>query len=251
MPRQKGLIKVRGTMGDMTFYRTKDGHLVREKGGIDGKRIATDPAFQRTRENGAEFGTAGKGGQLVRKALRLLLKHARDRRVTSRLTQHLLQVIKTDTLNPRGSRRIEDGDMSLLDGFDFNKEGKLETFFFTGYTPTLDRAAGTLEVAVDAFVPQDLIDAPSGTTHLELVAGVGALNFEARTFEESRDSSGILPWDETEQPALTLTGSFTGGTTDPILQVLGIRFYQEVNGEMYPLRNGRYNALAIVGVDQV
>src|SRR5690554_2559204 len=239
MARQKGILKVKGTMGDMTFYKTQDGYLVREKGGIDGKRIATDPAFQRTRENGKEFGTAGKGGQLVRKALRLLLQHAKDRRMVSRLTRELLKVIKTDTLNERGNRRIEDGDMSLLEGFDFNIGGKLNTVFFTGYSPTLDRTAGTLEVAIDAFVPNELIDAPKGTTHLELVAGVAVLDFEIPTFEASHDSSGIIPWNAVEQPALTLNGSFTGGTTQPLLQVIGVRFYQEVNGEMYSLRNGR------------
>jgi len=32
---------------------------------------------------------------------------------------------------------------------------------------------------------------------------------------------------------------------------LGIEFYQEVNGQMYPLKNGSYNALSIVKVDTV
>ena len=61
MARQNGIIKLKGTIGDISFYKTGDGHLAREKGGIDASRIANDPAFQRTRENGAEFGTAGKG----------------------------------------------------------------------------------------------------------------------------------------------------------------------------------------------
>ena len=46
MARQKGIIKLKGTIGDITFYKTQDGHLAREKGGIDASRIASDPAFQ-------------------------------------------------------------------------------------------------------------------------------------------------------------------------------------------------------------
>ena len=65
MARQKGIIKLRGTVGDITFYKSKDGHLVRERGGVDGNRIANDPAFKRTRENGSEFGRAGKSGKLL------------------------------------------------------------------------------------------------------------------------------------------------------------------------------------------
>jgi hypothetical protein len=69
MARQKGIIKLKGTIGDITFYKTQDGHLAREKGGIDASRIKTDPAFQRTRENGSEFGRAGKAGKVLRTAL--------------------------------------------------------------------------------------------------------------------------------------------------------------------------------------
>jgi hypothetical protein len=58
MARQKGIIKLKGTIGDITFNKTQDGHLAREKGGVDASRIKNDPAFQRTRENGSEFGRA-------------------------------------------------------------------------------------------------------------------------------------------------------------------------------------------------
>lgn len=59
MARQKGIIKLDGTIGDITFYKSQDGYLAREKGGVSADRIANDPNFQRTRENGQEFGRAG------------------------------------------------------------------------------------------------------------------------------------------------------------------------------------------------
>ncbi len=99
MARQKGIIKLKGTIGNITFYKTNDGHLAREKGGIDAKRMATDPAFQRTHENGSEFGRAGKAGKVLRVALRLLLLNASDNRVVSRLTQSMVKVIQADTFS--------------------------------------------------------------------------------------------------------------------------------------------------------
>lgn len=87
MARQKGIIKLKGTIGDITFYKTQDGHLAREKCGIDASRIASDPAFQRTRENGSEFGRAGKAGKVLRTSLRGLLLNSADGRMVSRLTQ--------------------------------------------------------------------------------------------------------------------------------------------------------------------
>ena len=50
MARQKGIIKLDGTIGGITFYKSQDGYLAREKGGVSADKIANDPNFQRTRE---------------------------------------------------------------------------------------------------------------------------------------------------------------------------------------------------------
>ncbi|MAP80977.1 MAG: hypothetical protein CL526_07795 [Aequorivita sp.] len=251
MAKQKGIVKLKGTIGDFTFYKSGDGYLAREKGGIEKNRILNDPAFKRTRENGMEFGTAGKSGQLIRKGERLLLRQASDNRVTSRLVQVLMSIIKTDSLNKRGSRTVQDGNMALLKGFDFNLKGKLDTVFFSGYSLAFDRAAGSLDVTIAEFIPNETIDAPRGTTHIQLVGGVCALDFVNKSFEEDHAFSTIIPWDMTLQAPITLSSTISPATTVPVIQVVGVNFFQEVNGEMYPLRNGAFNALAIVEVDQL
>ena len=67
MAQQDGFILIKGTLGKLNFYKSKDGHMVRQKGGVSAERIASDPSFQRTRENGAELvkmiGMAGKNLQ--------------------------------------------------------------------------------------------------------------------------------------------------------------------------------------------
>jgi len=251
MAKQKGIFKVRGSLDDINFYKTKDGHLVREKGGVDAKRIKTDPAFQRTRENGQEFGTAGKGGQLIRRGFRLLMRLAKDGRVTSRLTQQLMQVVKTDTLNTRGNRTIQDGNMQLLANFDFNTRAKLESIFYKKQVPTYDRATGDFELVVSEFKPQEFIEAPQGTTHIQIVAGLCAIDFVERTFEEAHDRSAIIPWDMDTHPDIILSAEIPENSPHPVVQVVGVNYYQDVNGEMYPLKNGTHNSLAIVSVDQL
>ena len=115
MARQKGIIKLKGTLGGITFYKTsQDGHLAREKGGIEKSRIESDPAFQRTRENGAEFGRAGKAGKMLRTALRGLLINSADGRMVGRLTQQMVKVIQADAVNERGLRSVIDGEAELL-----------------------------------------------------------------------------------------------------------------------------------------
>mgnify|MGYP007127515140 CR=1 FL=1 len=70
MANQKGIIKIEGTVGGMTFYKKDGQYLVKEKSSISADKIANDPAFARTRENNAEFGAAGTAGKLLRDALR-------------------------------------------------------------------------------------------------------------------------------------------------------------------------------------
>ena len=161
MARQKGIIKLKGTIGDITFYKTQDGHLAREKGGIEASRIASDPAFQRTRENGSEFGRAGKAGKLLRTALRPLLLNSADGRMVSRLTQQMVKVIQMDAVSDRGLRNVIDGEIELVLGFEFNIRGKLGTSLFAPFTPVIDRVAGTLDVSIPPFVPANMIAAPS------------------------------------------------------------------------------------------
>ena len=120
MAKQKGILPVKGTIGNLTFYKSQDGYLIREKGGIDAERIASDPAFQRTRENGAEFGRAGKAGKLLRNAVRTLSQNASDSKMISRLVREMTKVVKTDKVNPRGLRDVIDGEAELLEGFEFN-----------------------------------------------------------------------------------------------------------------------------------
>jgi hypothetical protein len=125
MAKQKGIIKLKGTLGDITFYKTQDGYLAREKGGIEASRIANDPNFQRTRENGAEFGTAGKAGKMLRNSIRALLQNVSDGRMVGRLTQEMVKVLQADVTSVRGQRNVIDGEAELLEGFEFNIRSKL------------------------------------------------------------------------------------------------------------------------------
>ena len=248
MAKQKGIIKLKGTLGDITFYKTQDGFLAREKGGIDGNRIANDAAFQRTRENGAEFGTAGKAGKILRLAIRALLQNAADNRMVGRLTREMVKVVKADITNPRGQRNVIDGEAELLEGFDFNIRGKLGTTVFATYNAKINRDTGAMTVSISSFVPLNMIAAPSGTTHYKIISAGAEIDFEAETFVEAHSETAILPWDAVATVAINQVNAVTPNSTKPLFLALGVEFYQEVNGQMYALKNGSYNPLALVQV---
>ncbi|MGC4041944.1 MAG: hypothetical protein QM710_14465 [Flavobacterium sp.] len=250
MARQKGIIKLKGTIGGITFYKTsQDGHLAREKGGIEKSRIESDPAFQRTRENGSEFGRAGKAGKLLRTALRALLLNSADGRMVSRLTKEMVKVIQADLTSERGLRNVIDGEAELLVGFEFNIRGKLGTSLYAPFTSAIDRVSGETTVDIPSFIPINMIAAPSGTTHFKIISGGAEIDFEAETFVVETSETAILAWDATATAVISQTNAVTAASTKPLFLAIGIEFYQEVNGQMYPLKNGAFNPLSISKVD--
>lgn len=249
MARQDGVIKLTGQMGGISFYKSRDGHLVRLKGGIDGDRIKNDPAFARTRENGAEFGRAGSSAKLLRTALRTSIMNVSDGRMASRLTQLMVKVIQADATNARGQRNVLDGEVSLLTGFEFNQNARLDKTFFAPYNMIIDRAAGTMTITIPPFNAAQMIAAPQGATHFKLVSGGTAIDFESGSYVTNNAQSLETEINSTQVPEIILNQAVTSGSDKPLILVFGIEFYQQVNGELYALRNGAFNALTIAGVD--
>ena len=247
MARLKSLIKIEGTLDDLTFYKGEDGYLVRTKGGVSGDRIKTDPKFQRTRENGREFANSAKSGKLLRRAIRTLLKDAKDTRVTSRLTQAMSKVKNSDVTSTRGDRNVSVGILTPdgknhLKGFDFNNKSILENVLETDYS--LDTSTGILQL--DDFIPMQDIGMPLGATHVSLRSMFLSLDFTTREKEIHFSNTVNLTIDEIVTDVVLTANIPTGPGSK--FYLLAMSFFQEVNGTQYPLNNGSFNALQILEV---
>jgi hypothetical protein len=106
-------------------------------------------------------------------------------------------------------------------------------------------------VAIAPFVPMNMMAAPAGATHFNLVAGGSAVDFEAQTYVADTVKNGVQPIDTNATTAITLNTNVGAASTVPLFLVLGIQFYQQINSQLYILKNGAYNALALVDVNGV
>lgn len=246
MAKLKGILKIEGTLDELTFYKTQDGHLVKTKGGVSADRIANDPNFQRTRENGSEFGSSATAGKVLRNAVRNLMMNASDNRVTSRLTQVMTVIKNYDTTSARGERTVAIGiadpaALALLKDFDFNDKAILSGVLFAPFIVT----PATGEIAIPAFVPLNDIAYPGGATHVNLKAAYANVDFtnEISAIEYSPVTN--LPIDGTNTPVSLVPAAVPAGAGTKFYLLL-LEFFQEVNGIQYPLKNGAYNVLNIV-----
>lgn len=248
MAKSSGIIKIEGTVEDLTFYKKDGKSFVRKKGGIPKERIANDPNFVRTRENNSEFSHSGSSGKVLKLAIGSMVFKAKDSKLSSRLLQLMSKIKNLDAVSTRGNRQVAIGletaeGKQLLKGFDFNANAPLKSVFFAPFN--LDTTTGVFTI-ID-FIPLEQLMYPQGATHISLQSAVVHVDFA--TFESEVAVSSIvnLPLNLTMSTSLLTPSSVPTGAGVQLF-LLMISFYQEVNGVQYSLRNEEYNVLNIVDV---
>lgn len=249
MAKLKSLLKIEGTLDGMTFYKGKDGYLVRTKGGVSKARIQNDPAFIRTRENGTEFGHSATSGKQLRQALTGLLIDVKDGRMTSRLTQAMSRVKNQDLVSTRGNRNVTEGlttdlGKEALKAFDFNNNAQLSAVLFADFN--YDTTTG--EFSITDLIPNQQISGPGGATHLSLSSAVLNLDFSTNTKEISVGNIENIPINGTPVNVNSMPTALPTGA-GIVFFLVKISFFQEVNNIQYPLNNGAYNVLKIIAIE--
>jgi hypothetical protein len=251
MAKQKGPVKLSGTIGDLTFYESGNQHLVKLKNGPTREEVLTKKEYVRTLENSNEFGPCASAGKLIRTALELVGSHLTDPTMVNRLTERLTRVMQSDTASQRGTRRVQRGQLSILKNFEFLKEARMADSFFAPYEAAFDRAIGTGTITIPSFLPKASLVLPPHATRVKLVATALALDFEKGRTQKAVSASEPLRLDNSLTEPITLTCAFEAPTELPIILVLGLQFMEEHEGFCYPMREKEYNATAIVLAEKV
>ena len=248
MAKLNSLLKIEGTLDGMTFYKGKNGYLVRTKGGISKNRIDNDPSFVRTRENGSEFAQIAKSGKLLRQTFTPLLVDVKDATLTARMVKFMAQIKNLDTLSLRGDRNVANGLQTLegktiLKGFDFNSNAKLKSILLADIQ--LDSATG--EISIVDFNPARQLYSPSGATHISFMAGIARIDFDAQEKELQWSAEVNLQITNTPSPVSCLPASVPVGKGE-LYYVFKVSFFQEINSIQYSLNNGGFNCLHIMEI---
>jgi len=211
--------------------------------------INNDPAFVRTRENGAEFGSSASSGKLLRGSLFSMLQTAADNRVVSRVTKVMTDIKNLDPTSARGLRNVGVGialpaGKALLKLFNFNKRSILSSILFKPYNVNI----GTGVITINGLEPINDLAYPVGATHVTLKGSWLKLDFVTGLYDLQLSNSVNLPINGAPTNViLTPAGIPAGAGTD--LYLLQIEFFQEVNLIQYSLKNGAHNVLCIVEVN--
>jgi hypothetical protein len=242
MAKQTGPMQLEGTVGNFTFYKTKDGFIARLKSAS--KEITND----RTKENMSEFARAASGAKLIRKTFASIMSDIKDFYFARRLNSEMARVVKADMVSPRGFRNIADGDIELLQGLDVNTDMPLATAFKAPFVPSIDRATGLMRVDFPALITSSLLAKPEGASHFRLTIAGASINFTTGDHLVAQNAGQYWPMSNEGVVTASLEVQLPAASTAPLFLALGISFYQEVNGQFYLIGDGFYNAVAFVAI---
>ncbi|MES2332641.1 MAG: hypothetical protein V4539_23745 [Bacteroidota bacterium] len=249
MAKQFGQVSLIGTVGDTTYTRTSNGFRAGQRSRLNKNSILTSPRFARLREHMEEFGRAGKAGKMVREHLNLLIGNCKDTRMSSRLTTLMLTAVQMDKVNPLGQRNVLDGELSVLEKFEFNSGASLVGTLAADVSGDIDRSTGQASVQIAAFVPEEVMKYSLAASHYRISIGAAVINFEDGTGQRRFTDGPYLPVGKEAAAAQSLAVSLPTGLTDPILLALKLEFFTEVNGYMNGLRDSSYGTCSILKVD--
>ena len=184
---------------------------------------------------------------MLRDSLRVAIASASDSRVASRLTKAMREVIGLDDTNDRGQRVFDSTNSAPLLGFNFNAGAGIGQTMYFPYEVT--GAGADVTMTVPSLNPASDIAAPQGTTHFEVVFAASSLDMEALSYTNGTVAAplGILPLNSAALVNQAVVATFATAPADAnlVVGVVGVNFYQQVNGKFYPLNNNSTNPLAI------
>jgi hypothetical protein len=251
MAKQNSILKVKGNLGGISFYKGKSGnnkttHLAREAGGVDRQRILNDPNFSRVRENMSEFALAGEQSKLIYRAMNEITEGARDRNASSRLTGLLRMNLEKDAANARGERQVQWNNIAEIAQYQFNAGRNFESSF--GGKVSVEKGTADVVVKIGDVKPMYDVHNASAATHYKLqvcvmtvdVDGVVTTSYCDTDFQSTTDTAVVSTADCT----------FTDAATDAVTIITGvsIKFYQELNSVKYELNNKSYNSAKLLPV---
>jgi hypothetical protein len=114
-----GIVRFSGQLGDLVFYRRGKKDVVRHAPTVH-------HLSENSRKSATAFGNASRNAAYIRKAFAAMVKDYGYGDLHNRLNKKLIEIFKTVPPAQAGQKKLEDGNIKLLQGFEFNAATKLE-----------------------------------------------------------------------------------------------------------------------------
>lgn len=236
MGRQKGLIKISGTIGDINFFISKGmGYTRTAGGGFTREAILYSPRMHRIRKNNDEFGTCSSTKKQFRLALWSFLHGIKGRNLHSGMMQLFMNIKGLDAVSEHGNRQVLEGlrtakGKRLLKQFDFMLQSSLTQYLITNSTFTWN----TQRLHVSRFSPS-LYKVPKTATHVGVTLGLVDFDFYNLNYSLVVSPTRFIEVDApitsfVLEPEQVMPPEHFG------FAILGLRYYEVIEHEVYAFK---------------
>ncbi len=250
MAKQRGINEIRGTIGNITYYALEGRYYVKSKSTLTREKYFNNPRNTKSLKNNEEFTNVTQNASLLRSLLWDLINNHKDSAHTSRMTSLMLEIRLTDYESELGERKIEKGDLGLLKGYHFNRRAPVESIVQVNYVTKIDREAGKGVIDFPGFCPGRELKYPPGCTHFSIISRCVFIDFENKvvSYDEAKTDRILLSVEEVE--GFSLGFDIRNFADMHIVMVMGVQFYELINGKMEVSTNKEFNCLSIVDVSK-
>ena len=236
MAKQKGIIKLTGTIGDINFYYRKGVPVARKAGGgFNSEAIKKSPKMKRVRENSSEFGLCSRAKKVFKNSLHPFLIHYKDPTLHGRMMRLFQEIKVCDVLSERGKRTVGNGLKS-----DAGRKLLLD-FRITPKRDVASSLMGKITFDKDNYICRisefnmEQFKFYGNASHFELRFGIVRMDFDTLSATTYMAKSRVIGKDfDSSTIALRSKDIPTEGGIK--FAFLGICFYQEVSGQLEVLK---------------
>lgn len=118
-----GMISFSGKLGDLVFYNRGKTKVVRQQ-------VKFYQLSENSKKSGRDFGAASRTAAYIRAAFSPLVKRYADGDLVNRLNKKAMEIFKSIPKEHAGNKKLVDGDLGQLRGFEFNVVAPLSKLLF-------------------------------------------------------------------------------------------------------------------------
>ena len=176
MSRQKGILKLVGTLNGKCYYQLNGQYIMRKAVGPSRERINNDPAFINVKYNNQEFAAASQLSKAIRQGLADKANQFKYNYMASRLTGCCRKIIQ------KGSGQFGERDANLFNkpseliGFQLNKDVAFHQLYNSKIKVTTNTERTVITIKCPKSIANQNLRIPRKATHYQLTAAISCVS---------------------------------------------------------------------------
>ena len=240
----KGSKKVRITKRCIpgVILQPKDGYWQVRQIGLTAKRVKTDPAFKKTRQQAKELAQAAQVGKLLSDAL---LPGTGIRKIWPRLIPLIRKALQVDAAGIVGNRDILKADWSVLQGFECNNDrpfnSAVQVLPAIQWLPEKNQVILTMP----PFKPADSIAPPEGIGYCRIYTLYAYIDIHSNSTTVKKYRSTLIPWKPISIRIKPLIAAMNSEENKLHLLAVGVEWYTKNNSNGTVVRSSMPGSLMV------